>query len=102
MKLFILSVLLIFVISVSSATTSSGISAITWKPKLWIPKSMQESVTVYILSEEDFTAAAFVRGIDPKKGGFSVLNKNIIYLKPSTLNLFPHEVRHLQEGHFHD
>ena len=93
-KIGIISVFLIFAISVSSATT--------WTPNLWIPKPMQESVTVYILSKEDFVVAAFIRGVDPNVGGFAVLNKNIIYLKPNTLHLFSHEIRHLQEGHFHD
>lgn len=93
-RIIIISVFLIFVIPNSFAEI--------WIPKLWIPKPMESSVTVYILSEENFIAAAFVRGVDPKKGGFSVLNKNVIYLKSNTLHLFSHEVRHLQEGQFHD
>lgn len=80
-----------------------------WKPKLWIPKPMNFPVTVHILSNEDFEIAAKSRGFKERIGAFAVWGTdlkgepvNLIYIRYNKLHLFSHEVRHLQDGHFHD
>ena len=78
-----------------------------WNPKLWIPEPMTGPVTVYILSDKEFEVAAILRGLNPDLvktiGGFAVWKNSVnqIYLRFNRLDLFPHEVRHLQEGQYH-
>ena len=80
-----------------------------WKPKLWTPKPMEFPVTVYILSDKDFEISAKSKGFKKRIGAFAVWGKdsegnpvNKIYMRFHKLSLFPHEIRHLQTGHFHD
>lgn len=80
-----------------------------WKPKLWIPEPMELPVTVHILSHKDFEIVAESKGFKKRIGAFAVWGKdlegnpvNLIYMRYNKLHLFPHEIRHLQQGHFHD
>lgn len=81
----------------------------TWNPKLWIPEPMKLPVTVHILSHKDFETVAESHGFKKRIGAFSVWGKdlegnpvNLIYMRYNKLHLFSHEIRHLQQGHFHD
>lgn len=81
----------------------------SWKPRLWVPDPMEYPVTVHILSDKDFEIAAKARKHNKKIGAFAVWGidsegKRVseIYMRYHKLNLFNHEVRHLQKGHFHE
>ncbi len=80
-----------------------------WRPKLWVPDPMDYPVTVHILSDEKFEIAAKAHKYNKRIGAFAVWGTDSegervssIYMRYHKLNLFNHEVRHLQEGHFHD
>lgn len=80
-----------------------------WNPKLWVPEPMELPVTVHILSHKDFEIVAESKGFKKRIGAFAVWGKdlegksvNLIYMRYNKLHLFSHEVRHLQQGHFHD
>ncbi len=81
----------------------------TWKPNIWVAKPMKGDIIVRIRSAKDFEAAAARRGVPVTKSGFAIWGYDtegnpvrIIYMRHNKLNVFPHEVRHIQEGHFHD
>ncbi len=71
--------------------------------KFWVAKPMQQSITLYILDDERFDRLAKLYGHSTKAGGFAVWGKvrPRIYLRHTRLDLFGHEVRHIQDGHFH-
>ncbi len=81
----------------------------TWKPRLWVPDPMDYPITVHILSHKDFEIAAKRKKFNKKIGAFAVWGTDSegkrvseIYMRYTQLNLFNHEVRHLQKGHFHE
>lgn len=80
-----------------------------WKPRLWVPDPMEYPITVYILSDKDFEIAAKARKHNKKIGAFAVWGTDaegkrvaLIYMRYHKTNLFYHELRHLQKGHFHE
>lgn len=80
-----------------------------WKPKLWVPDPMEYPITVHILSDMDFEIACKKYKYNRKLGAFAVWGEDFegnrvseIYMRYHKLNLFNHEVRHLQKGHFHE
>ncbi len=77
-----------------------------WKPKLWVPDPMEYPITVYILSDMDFEIACKKYKYNRKIGAFAVWSEDRrvseIYMRYHKTNLFYHELRHLQKGHFHE
>ncbi len=76
-----------------------------WNPDLWTATKGTAKVTW--LPDHEFDVAARKVGIDPEeKDGFALFKrwwaKDEIVLRARCLGLFPHEVRHIEEGHFHD
>lgn len=76
------------------------------KLNLWTPKGSPDPIIVYILDDKSFEKKARQYGRDPTGvGAFAVLPQwwltGRIYMRSNSLHLFPHEVRHIQEGHFH-
>ena len=76
-----------------------------WNPDLWT--ATRGKALISWLPDHEFDARARKHGIDPTvKDGFALFGrwwaKDEIVLRARSLGLFPHEVRHIEEGHFHD
>lgn len=73
---------------------------------LWTP-TKGKAMTTW-LPDDEFDVLARKNGIDPAvKDGFAVPKQWFtrwpqIVMRARCLNVFPHEVRHIEQGNFHD
>ena len=76
--------------------------------ELWRAKGRKAPVTLYVLPDPEFFAAAEKHGHSRGIGGFAVYKRrwwerDEIYLRANRLDLFPHEWRHIEtQSNFHD
>jgi hypothetical protein len=78
-----------------------------WEPDLNTICGRSAPYLVYVLESPEFEAMAMKYGHDSEIGAFAIWGqawwkRDIIVLRPTTLHLIGHELRHIQEGHFHE
>ena len=77
----------------------------TWRPNLWTPK--RGKALLRWLPDDEFEALAAKHNIPTSKDGFAVpqawhMRQPLIVVRSRSLPVIPHEIRHLEEGAFHD
>lgn len=77
----------------------------TWNPTLWF--ATKGEAHLRWLPDEQFNEEAKKYNIDISKDGFWVpkrwyMRHDLIVVRARALGVIPHEIRHVEEGYFHD
>jgi hypothetical protein len=70
----------------------------------WQPGPLEHPVELHIFSRERYEAHRLFSGLPPGTRAFALLEPDgrcVIYLTPESLRLIWHELRHCQEGQWH-